>query len=50
MKNEILNFVNYLKNIRKYSLNTTESYNKDLEIFDKNFPHKEKLKLEGQLE
>lgn len=24
--------------------------NKDLEIFDKNFPHKEKLKLEGQLE
>ena len=33
MKNEILNFVNYLKNIRKYSLNTTESYNKDLEIF-----------------
>ena len=33
MKNEIPNFVNYLKNIRKYSLNTTESYNKDLEIF-----------------
>ena len=24
--------------------------NKELEIFDKNFPHKEKLKLEGQLE
>lgn len=24
--------------------------NKDLEMFDKNFPHKEKLKLEGQLE
>ena len=24
--------------------------NKDLEIFDKNFLHKEKLKLEGQLE
>lgn len=24
--------------------------NKDLEIFDNNFPHKEKLKLEGQLE
>lgn len=24
--------------------------NKDLEIFNKNFPHKEKLKLEGQLE
>lgn len=24
--------------------------NKDLEMFDKNFPHKEQLKLEGQLE
>ncbi len=24
--------------------------NKELEMFDKNFPHKEKLKLEGQLE
>lgn len=24
--------------------------NKDLEIFDKNFLHKEKLKIEGQLE
>lgn len=24
--------------------------NKELEIFDNNFPHKEKLKLEGQLE
>ena len=24
--------------------------NKNLEMFDKNFPHKEKLKLEGQLE
>lgn len=24
--------------------------NKKLEIFDNNFPHKEKLKLEGQLE
>ena len=55
-----INYDEY-KNINKDKFNIKEGIytdpevytnidNKDLEIFDKNFPHKEKLKLEGQLE
>ena len=36
--------------MRNIKILNTNIDNKELEIFDNNFPHKEKLKLEGQLE